>query len=247
MSRSQPPALLFVVGASGAGKSAAVRALEARGMPGVRCYGFDSIGVPTREVLEREWGNGENWQEQMTKRWIERLAANTDAVQLAVLEGQTRPSFIQPRLAPVGIGHARILLFDCTPTVRMARLRGPREQPELAGDRMDAWAAYLRGQADALGLRVLNTSEMSIEGVADVLQEEIEALRGAAGAPDPHGGWQPCAGVRHRVVDRRPVRQLEGGCWQDGLQVQADLLRRADYGSVCMLGPVVEILSIRPR
>ena len=56
MSRSQAPALLFVVGASGAGKSAAVRALEARGMPGVRCYGFDSIGVPTREVLEREWG-----------------------------------------------------------------------------------------------------------------------------------------------------------------------------------------------
>ena len=190
MSRSQAPALLFVVGASGAGKTAAVHALEARRLSGVRCHYFDSIGVPTPEVMEREWGSGENWQEQMTRQWIERLAANADAVELAVLEGQTRPSFIQPPLTRIGIGHARILLLDCTPTVRMARLRGPRGQPELAGDRMDAWAAYLRGQADALGLRVLDTSEMSIEGVADVLQEEIEALRGTGGAPDPHGGWR---------------------------------------------------------
>ena len=176
------PALLFVVGASGAGKTAAVRALEARRMSGVRCYFFDSIGVPTPEVMEREWGGGENWQEQMTKRWIERLAANTDGAELAVLDGQTRPAFIQPHLARAGIGHARILLLDCTRAVRVARLRGPRGQPELAGDRMDAWAAYLRGQADALGLRVLDTSEIPIEGVADVLQAEIDALRGATGA-----------------------------------------------------------------
>lgn len=60
---------------------------------------------------------------------------------------------------------------------------------------------------------------------------------------------------------------IEGGCWtlhvsqsvnylplnlsdqfrQDGLQVQVDLLRRDDHGSICMRGPVVEILSIRSR
>jgi len=33
-----PPALLFVIGASGAGKTAAVSALAARGLRGVRCY-----------------------------------------------------------------------------------------------------------------------------------------------------------------------------------------------------------------
>lgn len=176
------PALLFVVGASGAGKTAAVQALEARQQPGVGCYFFDSIGVPTPEIMQRAWGSGERWQEQMTKRWIARLAANADGVELAILDGQTRPSFIRPHLAPAGIAHARILLLDCTPAVRTARLRGPRGQPELAGDRMDAWAAYLRGQADALGLRVLDTSDMSIEGVADILQDEIAALRVATGA-----------------------------------------------------------------
>jgi ABC-type glutathione transport system ATPase component len=50
------PALLFVVGASGAGKTAAVRAIEARALPGVRCYYFDTIGVPTPEAIERERG-----------------------------------------------------------------------------------------------------------------------------------------------------------------------------------------------
>jgi len=50
---------------------------------------------------------------------------------------------------------------------------------------MDAWAVYLRGQADALGIRVLDTSDMTIEGVADVLQQELEALRAAAEARLP--------------------------------------------------------------
>lgn len=176
------PALLFVVGASGAGKTAAVRAIEARALPSVRCYYFDTIGVPTPEVMEREWGGGERWQEHATKGWIERIAANTDAAEIAVLDGQTRPSFIEPYVARTGIRHARIVLLDCAPDVRAARLRGPRGQPELATGRMDAWAVYLRGQADALGLRVLDTSQISIEAVADALQGELDGLRRAAGA-----------------------------------------------------------------
>lgn len=42
---------------------------------------------------------------------------------------------------------------------------------------MENWAAYLRGQADALGIRVVDTSQLSIERVADALQDEIERLR----------------------------------------------------------------------
>jgi type II secretory pathway predicted ATPase ExeA len=48
--------ILVVTGASGAGKTATVRALDARGIPGVRCFYFDSIGVPTAEVMERDYG-----------------------------------------------------------------------------------------------------------------------------------------------------------------------------------------------
>lgn len=142
----------------------------------VRCYYFDSVGVPTPEVMERDWGGGERWQEEMTRRWIDRLAENADGAEVAVLDGQTRPSFIQPHLARAGIRHARIVLFDCATGVRRERLRGPRLQPELATERMEAWAAYLRGQAEAFGLRILDTSTLSVERVADVLEEEIAAL-----------------------------------------------------------------------
>jgi hypothetical protein len=173
---------LFVIGASGAGKTAAVEALSSRHLPGVRCYFFDSVGVPSPAEMHRDWGSGERWQEEMTKRWIERLAANADSCEVAVLEGQTRPSFIARHLARAGISQARILLLDCTRAVRLERLRDLRGQPELASDRMDAWAAYLRGQADALGLRVLDTSAISAQTVADALVHEIAALRAAAGA-----------------------------------------------------------------
>jgi len=177
------PAMLFVVGASGAGKTAAVEALAARRIPGLHCYHFDTIGVPSAEVMEREWGGGERWQERMTKQWIQRLATNADAAQVAVLEGQTRPSYIQPEIERRGIRHQRMVLFDCPPVKRMLRLHGARAQPELSNQRMDAWAAYLRGQADALGLLVIDTSLRSIAEVVQALEEQIQVLRVAAGVP----------------------------------------------------------------
>src|SRR6266480_525711 len=125
------PAILFVIGASGAGKTAAVDALEQQNLSGVGCYHFDSIGVPSADVMEQEWGGGERWQEQMTGRWIERLAANSDRVDIAILEGQTRPSFIRSGIRRLGVRHARILLLDCLPTIRQVRLTGPRAQPAL--------------------------------------------------------------------------------------------------------------------
>lgn len=179
--RFVPPAILFVIGASGAGKTSAVRALDARRLPNVRCHYFDSIGVPSPDVMEREWGSGERWQEEMTKQWIYRLAAGSGNGDVAVLDGQTRPSFIQPHLAGAGIRHARIVLFDCPAGVRVARLRGDRGQPELATERMDSWAAYLRGQAAALGLRVVDTSTLTVPRVAGILEEEAAGLQRAGG------------------------------------------------------------------
>lgn len=176
------PALLFVIGASGAGKTAAVRTLEARGLPGVRCYYFDSIGVPPTSIMERDFGGGEGWQADATARWVTRLATNGDAAEIAVLDGQTRPSFIRPALARLGVRHARIVLLDCDPAVRSTRLEGPRAQPDLATPAMDAWAVYLRGQADALGLSVVDTTQRSVDAVTDAIQADLELLRAEAAA-----------------------------------------------------------------
>ncbi len=170
------PAVLVVTGASGAGKTTVVRSLEARALPGVRCYYFDAVGVPTVDVMHRDFGGPERWQSVTTHRWIDQFAANPDAAELCVLDGQTRPSVVRRAAERAGIRFLRIVLLDCTPAVRRARLAGERSQPELSNPQMDCWAAYLRGQADALDLPVIDTSDMEIEATVDRVLVHIRAL-----------------------------------------------------------------------
>ena len=156
--------LLFAVGASGVGKTAAVQALSNRQLPGLTCYHFDSVGVPSAEDMVRNFGSPERWQEVTTHDWIARV--NKAPGDLVVLEGQTRPSFIRSASSASAI---RIVLLDCERSVRSHRLREARQQPHLDTADMHSWAAYLRGQADALGLPIIDTTSLSPDEVADQL------------------------------------------------------------------------------
>jgi hypothetical protein len=172
------PGILVVTGVSGSGKTATVRALEARALPGVRCYYFDAVGVPSAETMHRGFGGPEQWQAAKTRDCIERLTADPDGADVYVLDGQTRPSFVRSavmertRTTPV-----RMVLLQCAPAVRHARLAGPRGQPELSTPRMDCWAAYLRGQADALDLPVIDTTNVAIDAVVDALVFYVQQVR----------------------------------------------------------------------
>jgi broad-specificity NMP kinase len=168
--------ILVVVGASGVGKTTAVLALQARGLPQVRCFHFDSIGVPSPDTMEREFGGGERWQAHATDQWILRLSQERSSSSVDVLDGQTRPSYVRAAVARFPQVTARIVLLDCVPSVRRARLAS-RGQPELANPQMEAWAAYLRGQADALQLPIIDTSQLSVEAVVDALEVHVEGLR----------------------------------------------------------------------
>lgn len=170
------PALLVVTGASGAGKTTLVRALEARRRADVGCYYFDDIGVPSPQEMERVHGGGAQWQAAATEAWIRRLARNDDGVAVAVLDAQVRPSLVLEALRRHPVARARIVLVDCGYGERHARLRGPRGQPELATAEMDRWAAYLRGQADALSLPVIDTTHLGIEEAAALLAAHVDAL-----------------------------------------------------------------------
>jgi hypothetical protein len=54
---------------------------------------------------------------------------------------------------------------------------------------MDCWAAYLRGQADALNLPVIDTTSLEIDGAADALLVYVEMARAErqAAAEQAHG------------------------------------------------------------
>jgi hypothetical protein len=137
--------ILFVVGASAVGKTTAVRALEARGIPKLRCFYFDSMGLPSEEVMKRDYGGGEQWQLAATHQWVERLVAELSPDEVGVLDGQTRPSFIRQALAEFPEARARIVLFNCETTTRNERTIG-RGTPNQVSPRMDMWSAYLCGQ-----------------------------------------------------------------------------------------------------
>jgi hypothetical protein len=169
-----PPAILVVTGASGVGKTTLVRGLEARGLPGISCHYFDSIGVPSAEVMERDFGGGAAWQEQTTRAWIARLSSRSERV--AILEGQTRPSVVRAAFRDAGIRQGAIVLIDCAPATRNSRLQGARGQAELASAQMDAWAAYLRGQADALDLPIIDTTSLAPAVALDELVRYVDQL-----------------------------------------------------------------------
>jgi len=164
------PAILVVTGTSGVGKTAVIDAVEARGLPGVRCYHFDAIGVPSLARMVAEFGSPQAWQVTTTHQWIGSLAANPQQHRVAILEGQVRPSVVRDAFASHGVTRSGILLLDCAPEVRQARLPRESRGGDPAGrtaPAMHTWAAYLRGQADALGLPVLDTTELSVEQAAD--------------------------------------------------------------------------------
>ncbi|HEX6039765.1 AAA family ATPase [Longimicrobium sp.] len=167
------PAVLVVTGASGAGKTTLVRALQAGAPAGIVGRHFDDIGVPSVEEMVREHGSGDAWQRAMTHRWM-RMLRDLD-VSAVVLDAQVRPSFVREAFEAEGVRCGGIVLVDCDAHVRRARLI-ERGQPELATPQMDQWAAYLRGQADALGLPVLDTTDLSVEQGVGRLREIIDAL-----------------------------------------------------------------------
>jgi signal recognition particle receptor subunit beta len=155
--------IVIVTGASGVGKTATVHRLAARRIAGVSCAFFDSVGVPSPDEMPPDW------QETTTHAWIRRLAQQE--AEVAVLDGQTRPTFALRALAEVGARGA-VVLVECARAVREARLVA-RGHSELASHDMDAWAAYLLGQAHALELPVIDTTALDIEQATDVLVQHV--------------------------------------------------------------------------
>jgi dephospho-CoA kinase len=170
-------AIIIVTGASGSGKTATVHALDARKLPGVRCHHFDAVGVPSIEEMYRDFGSPEQWQATTTEQWLGRLTHHPDDADVHVLEGQTRPSFVREAAERARIALARVVLLDCSAQVRHARLAEMRRQPELSNAKMDRWAAYLRGQADALNLPLIDTTHLEIDAAADALARYVDIVR----------------------------------------------------------------------
>jgi dephospho-CoA kinase len=159
--------MYFVIGASGSGKTSAVRELERANQAELKTFFFDSVGVPSEQERIKGWGSGDGWQRAMTIEWAKRMRcelANSDVL----LDGQTRPSFIAEACEINDVRSYKMILIHCSDDVRRARLL-QRDQPELANDQMMEWARYLIRETTKAGGEIINNDNLSIAGTAAAL------------------------------------------------------------------------------
>ena len=155
--------LIVLTGASGSGKTTIAKAIEGLRPRAAEVHYFDRLGVPSPEAMVTGWGSGEAWQRARTLEWMRRLAEPADRRLPILLEGQMRFSFVEEGLQRAGIDDTRVILVDCEDRVRSRRLRGERQQSDLAGSTMMNWAEYLRREARAGGYDILDTSTLTLD------------------------------------------------------------------------------------
>jgi predicted kinase len=159
-----PGSLVVLTGASGSGKTAIALEVE-RTHPEYTVLRFDTIGVPSAEVMAT-FGTGHQpggaWMRAMTLEWFERIAAIVGAGRSVLFEGQMRIAFIKEALAASRITDAHIILVECDDCTRDERLMSYRMQPELANESMKGWSRYLHDEAVGSGIEVLDTGTRTL-------------------------------------------------------------------------------------
>ena len=179
--RKGPPAIVFVTGASGAGKTFLIDSAEQTfSHPRLQYIRFDRIGVPSQDQMIMEYGSGENWQRATTREWIRRFLKEYPDKQLFIFEGQYNLDFARAACNEFGITKYRMVVVTVPDEVMSHRLTKLRGQPELLTRDMVNWSRFLKEQGQSVGALLLDTSAVSTEkGVSSILTEARKLVRDA--------------------------------------------------------------------
>jgi gluconate kinase len=174
--------IFFITGASGVGKTSLVSALKTKhsGKTDWVFLHFDSIKVPTPEKMVENYGSGENWQKEMTFRWIKKLVTHYKEKKVIIFEGQVNLQFIRDGFSQNDFSAYTIILVDCNEETMVKRLTKDRKQPELVTLYMKNWLAFLWKQAKKMNVVVIDTSDITKKEVVTQFEEilaKIEMLQ----------------------------------------------------------------------
>jgi dephospho-CoA kinase len=145
--------ILFIIGASGAGKTTVARLVEKAHIPNLVVYYADAVKVPLLTGSAPE-----EMQKESTLWWVKDVRDTHLNNHNILLDIQSRPQFIQEACSLFGITDYEVILFDCSDEERKRRLI-ERKQPELANDDMANWARYLRKVSVESGYQIVDTTK----------------------------------------------------------------------------------------
>jgi thymidylate kinase len=171
VNNSKEKIIYFITGASGVGKTTLVDQLKEKykNMPW-SFHHFDSIGVPSVEVMKIKFGSPSGWQEAKTYEWINKLVNEYDDEKI-FLEGQVNLEFIYSGFRKRNFSNYTVVLIDCDEEQMEQRLTQKRMQPELFNTEMKNWLVYLRNQAKESEAPVIDTSNLSETEVLKEFEE----------------------------------------------------------------------------
>lgn len=157
----QGPFIIFISGASGSGKTTLMTDLYYElNDANIPCLHFDDVGIPSEQKMVAEYGSTNAWQEAMLDQWISKIKTHYQDKQLVFIEGQVNLEYLVAAFKKFNIGRYQIILAHCDCATRHQRLKQNRKQPELANVKMDDWAEYLKNQAIAMQVTILDTTAL---------------------------------------------------------------------------------------
>ncbi|MFH7029728.1 MAG: hypothetical protein ACHBN1_31300 [Heteroscytonema crispum UTEX LB 1556] len=164
------PAILFLSGASGVGKTTIVATLQANNTDSSRIFlHADTEGVPSFTEMIEQAGSLEKFQEIATHKSIEKITQEYQSTNTVIIEGQARFNYIENACRKLGVTRYAIILIDCDWEIMRDRLLNNRQQPKLVSNDMRNWANFLRRQARRKNIPIVDTSRQSLEEVVEII------------------------------------------------------------------------------
>ncbi|RUT01054.1 hypothetical protein DSM106972_070600 [Dulcicalothrix desertica PCC 7102] len=178
---SQPsPAILFLTGASGVGKTTIVKTIQANNTNTDYAFFFsDAHGVASIDEMLEQAGSLKRYQELLTHKHVKYITDNYPNTSTVIFEGQARFNFIEDACNSFGVKQYSIILIDCAWKEMHLRLCNERKQPELANFSMRTWARFLRTQARATNIPIIDTSKVTLSEAVKIVQSYLSILIGA--------------------------------------------------------------------
>jgi len=169
--------IIWLTGASGVGKTTLLYNLKEKYSNKGNCefLEFDSIGIPSKEKMIKEYDSGENWQRAKTYEWIEKMINGYPDKNLIIIDGQANLEFIKIGFEKQNFNNYQIILVDCKQNIMVKRLVNERRQAWLANKDMKNWLKFLRTQAQDFGITIIETSHVTPNQVMEKFEEILKS------------------------------------------------------------------------